>query len=442
MYIRKSKKGFLGYEAIITIVIVVAFATLAMRSIINAQDKLDEPLRLATCKKLNEIRYGIRDINPIDEPIGPNACRTIDKTGANSVPTNNYQETYQQRKNPILASKTEIRDMVKNCWGEWLEGTKFDMFSKIPIFGDQQCFVCYTFSIKDKADGFTFLDFDNFIDEPLEVVDLSDQCAKGGGGRCIKGNECTGEVYSRQVLDPVANKCKYDEVCCITRERDECIDKGGQCMEKPNQEFPRIFPDWKCDEGNCYVKEKTDDKWIYISYRDYIQKNNGFITYSLPESVNNLNDIKFGSDDVYAVTFLSPGEECGTKCYMEFAGIGALTVAGVAATIFIPGSGLAAKVAGKPLIKAGSKIVAPVASTIGRGIKGSGKAAGNTFLKIGIGLGLIGGTDAVVDVGTAVAETGSRASLRLLTERQFTNMILISRLSDIEQECKPIFGDE
>jgi hypothetical protein len=454
MNVKEDKKGFLGYEAIIVMVVAIAFLTIAIRTITDAQDQIDEPLRVATCKKFNEIRYGLKGINPLDDPIGPNACRTISKTGINSIPTKEYQKTWQERRDKTLGSKREIRDMVKNCWNQWLEGTKFDMFNKFPIAGNQKCFVCYTFSIKDKADEFTFQDFDDFIDEPLDVVDLSDQCAAGGGGKCTKGG-CTDSVFSREVIEPVENKCKYDEVCCITQNRERCIDKGGKCLEKQDGDYVKLFTDigWNCDERNCYVKEKSDDQWIYFSYRDYIQKKNGFVTYGIPEGLDNINEVKFTSDDVYAVTFISPGPECGTECYLKVGG----TIAGIgtlaAATVIIPGGPIITKIAtskigvtaAKPIIRTGSKIVMKAGSMIGKGVTSitaiGARSAGDS-IGVGVAVGLAVDPDAVVGAGVKVAGAAVEVPLGLVTDRPFTNMILVSRLADIEDECKPMFGDE
>ena len=177
MFLGQNRKGIeaAGFSIIIAIAILLLSAGVIFAAIKYTASKFDEKSQVEWCRTLNEIKSGLREKTSGALTSGQSICATINKHTDEKlfVPTSSYKQDKE-------GAELEIRDMIKNCWYMWLEGSKQNMLRGYP-FSDS-CFTCYTFKIKDKAKDVTSTSIFNSMDSPYYVKDMSDKCAPGGGG--------------------------------------------------------------------------------------------------------------------------------------------------------------------------------------------------------------------------------------------------------------------
>ena len=261
------------------------------------------------CRMSNEVRFGAKEGNPLNFPVGPRVCKSIHIDG---VPSDDYAQTEE-------GAKQEIRDLMVNCWWMWLEGTQIDMLGKGAL-SDQPCFSCYTFTMKGDIEPFSVTELEKSLLAPYEAKEANSNCAPNGGGKCM--NKKCQDPYPREVS---SRKCtKKDEVCCVAKEpRDECVNKGGFCDKKCGGDYPVQYDKWTCSKysNKCCIKSNT-----YETYWDYFQADaNGKILFQ--------ENMQFRPQDkMYAIAFLSPGRECGIKCW---GGVISSVATGLTASLFI-----------------------------------------------------------------------------------------------------------
>ena len=169
-----KKKGFTaaGFGIIVGIILLLLSGGLLLAIIKNQASKVDEKLQVDLCRISNEINFGIIKEKTSGIISGPQICSTIDKTeGKMQVPAKKYPQNNK-------GAEAEIRDMIKNCWHMWLDGSQKNTFEKYPF--SEGCFTCYTFKVSKDASGVTFKSLSDSMSEPYFAKDSSNHCAGGG----------------------------------------------------------------------------------------------------------------------------------------------------------------------------------------------------------------------------------------------------------------------
>ena len=211
-----NKKGFTaaGFGIIVGLILLLLSGGLLAAIIKNQASKVDEKLQVDLCRISNEIKFGLKD-KTSGIVSGPQICSTIDKTEGNlQVPAKKYPQNNQ-------GAEAEVRDMIKNCWYMWLDGSQKNTFEKYPF--SEGCFTCYTFKVSKDASGVTFKSLSDSMSEPYFAADKSDQCAPYGGYWRTACNEGEKE-FSSKISPPSTN-----DSCCVNDIRNECETKGGRC---------------------------------------------------------------------------------------------------------------------------------------------------------------------------------------------------------------------
>jgi len=139
---KKNKRGIEagGFSIIIGLVILLLSGGIIIAVIKNSAGRADEKVQVDLCRISNEIRLGIKERTPDFNPVSsPRICTTIDKTEDKfQVPTKKYPQD-------ITGAKAEIRDMIKNCWYMWLEGSEVNAFGGLNLIGSEGCVMCYKY---------------------------------------------------------------------------------------------------------------------------------------------------------------------------------------------------------------------------------------------------------------------------------------------------------
>lgn len=327
----RKKGGFsLSITQVLSAIILLSALILIIGIIYAWANAANKELDIVGCRASNEMRYAIKEKNPLNFAAGPRACQTIHQ----EIPLikEGYPETTE-------GAKMQIRDMVKNCWNMWLEGEQPDILSKGVLSSKQPCFICYTFTINKGKNikPFSIMKLEDSMNDAMNVKSDSDNCNPLGGGKCLKS--CPGNGYPDAELKVKVKSsvCKQGKVCCIAEEEnDKCVNNGGYCGEKPTPVYSVAYSEWRCagKNNNCYVKPEN-----YKTYMDYIN-NEGKGYLLVPEN------LELEPSKLYAVTFLSPGKDCGGKCQAL------LGVAAVATGVVLAATGVG--LLGGAVILAGS----------------------------------------------------------------------------------------
>lgn len=319
MYLARSKRG-IELTTLIGIFLAVLAGGLIIGVFIALSNQANEKTSENLCRGFNAIRFGTQVSTPVGSfNVAPRACKIIDK---NNLPGKDYKYHIN---GPKEGAKAEIRNLMAKCWWMFLEGQQQNMFESKWYNLQNGCFVCYTFSIDKDVGSFSYQEFAESMDAPYYSIDSTDRCAPGGeGGKCMTSCNINSDYFSKEVA---SNRCKPNEKCCIAADnRDECKNKGGQCLSNPSGEYSLLYDKWQCTSGNkCYVKIDT-----IASYKDYVERigGKGKIVFGDNE------DFKSGSK--YAITFISPGKRVGWDLAL---GPGAAILTGLALNI-IPGGQL------------------------------------------------------------------------------------------------------
>lgn len=321
----QSKKGMqsMGWGVVLGAVVLFLAGGLILGVNTLLAKEVEKSQTEKLCRMSNEIRFGAKEGNPLNFPVGPQVCKSIHID--EGIPSDDYVQTEE-------GAKQEIRDLMVKCWWMWLEGTQIDMLDK-GVLSKQPCFSCYTFTLNEGIGPFSVTELEKSLVVPYEAKDTSENCAPNGGGYCE--GRCYDFFYPKEVSSrKCPKKDKKEEVCCVAKEpRDECINKGGRC--KPScdsnkwdekKEYAVQYNKWTCSKysDKCCIKSGT-----YETYWDYFQADaNGKILFQ--------ENMQFRAQDkMYTIAFLSPGRECGItniKCWGGF--IGSIA-AGLGTSLFI-----------------------------------------------------------------------------------------------------------
>lgn len=330
----KNKKGIeaAGFGVIAGIILVLLSAGAIIGVIRESTSKLDEKLQVDLCRISNEFKFGLQSRTK-GVVSSPEVCNTIDKHSKKKfqVPSKNFKQTKG-------GAELETREMIKNCWYMWLDGSQANTFDKYSF--SEGCFTCYTYKMKEDIKGVTFKSLENSMEEPFFVSISSDKCAKNVGGYWRKKCDVDETDFFTKETPP-----SIEHKCCVKGIKNECENKGGECSSTGSlPSYPRIYNEWSCPERkqSCYVK--NENLYSYTRYIREFGSRGGDILFISP-SGQDTDDIDFIPGEIYAVSFLSPSQvfcadsDAQTGC---LASIGnnwyvPVTVVGVAATAWIVG---------------------------------------------------------------------------------------------------------
>lgn len=323
MSLARNKKG-LELRTLMEIFLVIVSAGLIIGVFTTLSAQADEKTSELLCRNFNAIRYGTKI--QINDPIGgnklpsvnvaPRACKTLDKQ---DVPSGEYTA---KTSSPEEAAKAQLGDLIARCWWMWLEGREPNMFDKSWYNFQNGCFVCYTFSLDSKVKPVDMNDFFSTMGaKPYYGIDSSDKCSSSGG-KCMA--DCKGEGTEKETA---SNKCRINEKCCISSEiQDECVNRGGRCLDNPTGAFTFQFKEWGCKKNSCYVKQEN-----VKTYFDYIKSSGG------PGEIIVYDDSKeFKPGTKYAISFVSPGLSWDPKSLISAGGAG---IAGAGAVYAVAATG-------------------------------------------------------------------------------------------------------
>ena len=317
MIFKKNKKGVEGggFSIVAGLVILVISAIVIMLVVQHSAKRADEKVQVDLCRVSNEIKIGAERRSG-DWVSTPRVCNTIDKTTKKSqVPTENYDQNKK-------GAESEIRDMIKNCWYMWLEGSKSNTFEKYPH--TEGCFVCYLFKIKDEDEfeGVNLIGVEASMSEPYFASDSSNGCVTNAGG-FFQEDDCSGVIntISGWREYPSKEAVAAGKKCCIsTKIPNECENRGGKCfIPKKNDpktqkdeslETPLDFPKnygnkWSCPKSTqrCYIK--SENMFSYAKYITQFGGMGGSIYFQAFDGEDFGNPL--GNQD-YAISFVSFGK--------------------------------------------------------------------------------------------------------------------------------------
>lgn len=329
MHFYRNKKSIIKAVFVGILILLGGFiiVTTFFVQVLNAAEKKTAE---AICKfsvLSREKSYTEIKVTPAELKVGsvatPLFCKTIDKF----IPKDNDASEE--------GVKRELAGLMASCWNEFGEGYIKDVFKQgDPV--NQNCFVCYTASLKgtSKFKGkISATDFRRYMFESAHKASHQSDNCKVGGGFCInteRREDCFGQIQadpSYITIDEKNSVCKQSgkSSCCYTGY--ECWDSGGTCKSiNPDPNHYAEYDEWKCPSGiKCFIKKEN-----MYSYGDYIQSYGGQGSFMI------LSDIEPG--DTYAISFGSPTGECGWCKYVGLTA-GAGTVIGALA-IGVPTGGV------------------------------------------------------------------------------------------------------
>ncbi len=332
MSLDSNKKGSaLSTFTEILLVVVTTLTIIGIFTVVTsrAEEKTAENL----CKYFNEARFATKvGQGHASFSLSPRACKTIEK---GDLPSKDYKD-YGVGDKEKEGAKAEIRNLMARCWWMWLEGKHQNMFDQSigAILTPSKCFVCYTFSL-DKNIEIGMPDLLASLEEPYYAIDSSDRCAP-----LNQGGECISDCVPYGLKEIRSNKCGKDK-CCIAKDaRDECENKGGECLSFKEDSSYIKYSKWSCKQGSCYVKKENMESYLdYIQGTKSIDTGAGFVTHQ--ETLSEFNKGK-----VYGIALVSPKRDVG----FDTVGLGATTLVVGA----VSSKALAIPLIGTPIAVAGA----------------------------------------------------------------------------------------
>lgn len=311
-----NKKGVegAGFSWIIAIIVLILSAGVILWVLQASSAKADEKTQVDLCRVSNEIKVGLE--HRTSEYVStPRFCNTVDKTsGKARVPTKSYHQKNDLEHPEKDGVALETRDILKNCWYMWLEGSEPNIFRLFP--GEQQCSICYNFKIKDGL-NLNMEGLRSVLNGPYFASDTSDKCNPPNGG-FLRSNKdtCDGNTDEVYTGKPVGSK-----FCCRKDLINECYNKGGQCLESSSPPYESKYDKWACpSEKTCYAKQDN-----MVTYMEYIIESNavkgkpaGDLFVEDISSTSSAKDLHYPPDKKYAISFMSPSKDCGwwaNKCW-------------------------------------------------------------------------------------------------------------------------------
>jgi hypothetical protein len=303
MIFKKNKKGVEGggFSIVAGLVILVISAIVIMLVVQHSAKRADEKVQVDLCRVSNEIKMGTYEKTGVFST--PRVCNTIDKI---SEKTKVPSEKYEQSK---LGAEEEIRDMIKNCWYMWLEGSKGNMF--IERIGGKDCFVCYNFRVDEDIEGVSKQSILDSMSEPyFASPDPNTGCATNIGG--FLRDDCSGVIntISGWREYPSKEAVAAGKKCCIsTKIPNECENRGGKCFspdDGPDTTFINDYGNkWSCPKSTqrCYIK--SENMFSYAKYITQFGGMGGSIYFQAFDGEDFGNPL--GNQD-YAISFVSFGK--------------------------------------------------------------------------------------------------------------------------------------
>ena len=174
-----SKKAAVGTLVEMMSLIIGAFFVLTIFSVITAE--AEEKTSEILCRGFNILSVatetrtlGVKTFS------SPQACKTIHKIGADSVPSKGYEQGEK-------GIGKQITDMTVKCYWMWLDGKIKNMFDGKSYYFNDPGFICYSFTIKDNIkSAIEFEDLEKELLQPYHAIDKTERCAPAGrGGYCV-----------------------------------------------------------------------------------------------------------------------------------------------------------------------------------------------------------------------------------------------------------------
>lgn len=190
------------------------------------------------------------------------------------------------------AIEKNIADRIADCYWQFGEGAVSEnVFNMNMWWGDDKCFVCFTFSIDD----------DKAYDKNVDVEELYDFMAQNPYTVSVPEKPFCGELeeeYKEKGLDPDT----INPNDCMDEDDPECVRKGGYCLPYSTSLYE--YDQWSCDRGNkCFVDQEK-----LVSYFDYIYYNKGEGAVVIEKDL-----AEFTPEQTYAIAFVSQTGDFGWK---------------------------------------------------------------------------------------------------------------------------------
>jgi hypothetical protein len=299
----KNSKHALGWRIIVGIILLALSVGVIIFLILYFNRGADEKSQIEWCEATNKARWGKAAMTfTLGKSAEADLCSTIYKVKKDSqVPMEPYPQDEE-------GAKAEIREMIKNCWDEWLKGSVSNIFLDYP--GEEPCFACYIFKIKEDVEGVTLDSISDSMIEQVFVKDTSDQCTPNGGFYASNlgslDNTCP-ENWRKFTSKKADNE---GEICCLRKDMpNECENRGGKCFTKdeydPSLGYDKIYLKWSCPKAKqrCYTKSKDS-----YSYSDYIRSGGGTIFFTIGDTgdIDDPGGTRYDPGQEYAISFVSP----------------------------------------------------------------------------------------------------------------------------------------
>lgn len=230
----------------------------------------------------------------------------------------------KSRELPLKGNKKEdfmrdLNSLVASCWYQFNDGNTcddlWDSFISVD-FGKRDCFICYTFDMKElkDTDKVTDTEFHYWMNTNLKLVEEADDNCYNQGGYCTDDEDTFRSNYRAEYGgNEMYFNCKTNQeckerdqekdICCFSRY--SCLNKGGRCEDKDFLDKPenkakyKKYNTWRCPGGKeCFVDAKN-----YYTHLDYVQRygESGNLFITNPDFQPHSN--------IYAVTFINKVEK-------------------------------------------------------------------------------------------------------------------------------------
>ncbi len=300
----RNKKGM--EFVVIGLILLIAGATAILGFFGVSASRAEGSAAEELCRSTNVLYTQVdptKDILP--GRVTPQGCKVLAKSELPSP-------KYPQKKEGAMQN---VADLMARCWRTFLEGTVSQPIGARGLFQPDdkaKCSVCYIFTLQTGM-GFGAEELDNYISDSgvYTVIDDSDTCTISGGGRCktdcsVQTQNDPDGVFTKAQSSTLCTQKKKGSQCCTAA--DECVNKGGKCLNGAQEPYTKKYGKWGCSEGACYIKTKN-----YITYKQYIQRVNGegytYIGDVDSEGNNNIRgsagDTQLKSGEGYDIIFVS-----------------------------------------------------------------------------------------------------------------------------------------
>jgi len=149
-----NRKG-LARKYLVSMIILIMSFFIIFQAAIFAFDHLNKNAAEEVCRASVKarmdvvLRTKIEGVSVQTRPMVPIMCKTIDK---------------KKLKGNEREVKKQIADLTTKCWHMFLDGEYENLFNRLDLlFGQNRCFICYTFSIDDDKVEITGDEFKHYM---------------------------------------------------------------------------------------------------------------------------------------------------------------------------------------------------------------------------------------------------------------------------------------